>query len=168
VSRDIVDNMAGGYEREAIRTHVLGRFGSMLQAVESHPAMLVYLDNFRSIGPSSVAGLINRTGLNENLAREILELHTLGVRSVYSQDDVRNFAKVLTGWTIRPMATDPEHGNEFLFNARLHEPGPQTVVGKTYPQIGCRAGPRCARRSRAPSRHGRARGAQAGAALQYR
>jgi uncharacterized protein (DUF1800 family) len=134
VSRDIVNNMSGGYEREAIRTHVLGRFGDMLQAVESHPAMLVYLDNFRSIGPSSVAGLINKTGLNENLAREILELHTLGVRSVYTQDDVLRFAKVITGWTIRPMATDPDHGNEFVFNARLHEPGPQTVIGKTYPQ----------------------------------
>jgi uncharacterized protein (DUF1800 family) len=134
VSRDIVNNMSGGYEREAIRAHVLGRFGGMLQAVESHPAMLVYLDNFRSIGPSSVAGLINKTGLNENLAREILELHTLGVRSVYTQDDVLRFAKVITGWTIRPMATDPDHGNEFVFNARLHEPGPQTVIGKTYAQ----------------------------------
>jgi len=85
--------------------------------------MLIYLDNFRSIGPMSVAGLINKTGLNENLARETLELHTLGVRTVYTQDDVYSFAKTITGWTLRPMATDPDHGNEFLFNARLHEPG---------------------------------------------
>jgi uncharacterized protein (DUF1800 family) len=134
VSADTVANMAPGYEREAIRTHVLGRFADMLQAAESHPAMLVYLDNFRSIGPRSVAGLINRTGLNENFAREILELHTLGVRTVYSQDDVLRFAKVLTGWTLRPMATDPDRGNEFVFNARLHEPGPQTVLGKDYAQ----------------------------------
>jgi uncharacterized protein (DUF1800 family) len=140
VSADVVLNMAGGYEREAIRAHVLGRFGDMLLAVESHPAMLVYLDNFRSIGPMSVAGLINKTGLNENLARETLELHTLGVRTVYTQDDVYRFAKTITGWTLRPMATDLERGNEFFFNPRLHEPGPQTVLGKTYPQDGVEQG----------------------------
>ena len=140
VSADVVNNMAGGYEREAIRAHVLGRFGDMLLAAESHPAMLIYLDNFRSIGPMSVAGLINKTGLNENLARETLELHTLGVRTVYTQDDVFRFAKTITGWTIRPMATDPDHGNEFLFNARLHEPGPQTVLGKVYPEGGVEQG----------------------------
>src|SRR5436305_2721927 len=134
VSADVVNNMAGAYERDAIRAHVLGRFGDMLLAVESHPAMLFYLDNFRSVGPMSVAGLINKTGLNENLGREILELHTLGVRSVYAQDDVYRFAKTITGWTLRTMATDPEHGNEFLFNPRLHEPGPQTILGKTYAQ----------------------------------
>jgi uncharacterized protein (DUF1800 family) len=140
VSADVVNNMAGGYEREAIRAHVLGRFGDMLLAAESHPAMLIYLDNFRSIGPMSVAGLINKTGLNENLARETLELHTLGVRTVYTQDDVFRFAKTITGWTLRPMATDPDHGNEFLFNARLHEPGPQTILGKTYPEGGVEQG----------------------------
>jgi uncharacterized protein (DUF1800 family) len=140
VSADVVQNMAPGYEREAIRAHVLGRFGDMLLAAESHPAMLVYLDNFRSIGPMSVAGLVNKIGLNENLARETLELHTLGVRSVYTQDDVTRFAKVITGWTILSMANNPEHGNEFVFNARLHEPGPQTVIGKTYDQPGVEQG----------------------------
>jgi uncharacterized protein (DUF1800 family) len=140
VSADVVNNMSGGYEREAIRTHVLGRFGDMLLAAESHPAMLVYLDNFRSVGPMSVAGLLNKTGLNENLARETLELHTLGVRTVYTQDDVFRFAKTITGWTLRPMATDPDHGNEFLFNARLHEPGGQTILGKTYPEAGVEQG----------------------------
>src|SRR5262249_25229336 len=68
VSADFVTSMVGGYEREVIRPHVLGKFVDMLQAVESHPAMLIYLDNFRSIGPMSVAGLVNKTGLNENLA----------------------------------------------------------------------------------------------------
>jgi uncharacterized protein (DUF1800 family) len=140
VSADVVNNMAGGYEREAIRAHVLSRFGDMLLAVESHPAMLIYLDNFRSIGPMSVAGLINKTGLNENLGREILELHTLGVRTVYTQDDVYRFAKTITGWTLRPMATDPDRGNEFVFNPRLHEPGPQTILGKTYPEGGVEQG----------------------------
>ena len=134
VSADVTVSMTGAYEREAIRPHVLGKFGDMLLAAEGHPAMLIYLDNFRSVGPMSVAGLLNKTGLNENLGREILELHTLGVRTVYTQEDVYRFAKTITGWTLRPMATDPEHGNEFLFNPRLHEPGPQTILGKTYPQ----------------------------------
>ena len=100
--------IAGAFEREAIRGHVLGRFGDMLLAVESHPAMLMYLDNARSIGPNSPAGRNRRRGLNENLAREILELHTLGVRSVYTQDDVTSFAKVITGWTVVPARQDPE------------------------------------------------------------
>jgi len=140
VSTDAVLYMAGGYEREAIRPHVLGRFADMLAAVESHPAMLIYLDNTRSIGPKSVAGLIAKTGLNENLARETLELHTLGVRTGYSQDDVISFAKVLTGWSILPPAGNPEHGAEFVFNPRLHEPGPQVVMGKTYGQSGVEQG----------------------------
>ena len=140
VSADVTISLTGGYEREAIRTHVLGRFADMLLASAGHPAMLFYLDNSRSIGPKSVAGLVNNTGLNENLAREILELHTLGVRSVYTQADVTSFAKVLTGWTIRPLATDPERGGEFVFNPRLHEPGPQTVVGKVYAQPGVEQG----------------------------
>jgi uncharacterized protein (DUF1800 family) len=132
--------MAGGYEREAIRPHVLGRFADMLVAAESHPAMLAFLDNARSVGPKSVAGLIVKVGLNENLAREALELHTLGVRTGYTQDDVISFAKVLTGWTILPTATNPEHGAEFVFNPRLHEPGPQVVMGKTYGQSGVAQG----------------------------
>jgi uncharacterized protein (DUF1800 family) len=134
VSADVTVSMTGAYEREAIRPHVLGRFADMLLASEGHQAMLFYLDNSRSIGPRSVAGLVNTRGLNENLAREILELHTLGVRSVYTQDDVTSFAKVLTGWTIIPPATNPDRGNEFVFNPRMHEPGPQTVVGKVYAQ----------------------------------
>lgn len=124
--------MAGGYEREAIRPHVLGRFSDMLFAVEGHPAMLLYLNNEQSIGPGSVAGINRDRGLNENLAREILELHTLGVRTVYTQTDVTNFAKVLTGWTILPTVSNPDHGGEFVFLGRAHEPGAQTVVGNTY------------------------------------
>jgi uncharacterized protein (DUF1800 family) len=140
VSADNVYNLSGGYEREAIRTHVLGRFGDMLQAVESHPAMLIYLDNVRSTGPNSVAGLNLTRGLNENLAREILELHTLGVRSVYTQDDVTRFAKVITGWSNIPPAGNPEHGFDFVFNARMHEPGSQQVLDNTYAQTGVEQG----------------------------
>jgi uncharacterized protein (DUF1800 family) len=84
--------VVGAYEREAIRPHVAGRFAEMLQAVESHPGMLIYLDNARSIGPDSIAGRDRGKGLNENLAREMLELHTLGVRTVYTQTDVTRFA----------------------------------------------------------------------------
>ncbi len=72
--------MSGAYEREAIRPHVLGRFADLLLAVEGHPAMLFYLDNAGSIGANSIAGINRTRGLNENLAREVLELHTLGVR----------------------------------------------------------------------------------------
>src|ERR1051325_5619284 len=128
--------MAGGYEREAIRPHVLGRFADMLQAAESHPAMLLYLNNALSVGPGSVAGINRDRGLNENLAREILELHTLGVRPGYSQADVTSFAKILTGWTIRQTVSDPDHGGEFVFLRRAHEPGPQSVIGNEYPDSG--------------------------------
>jgi uncharacterized protein (DUF1800 family) len=132
--------LAGAFEREAIRAHVLGKFGALLLAVESHPAMLMYLDNARSIGPNSVAGLRRSKGLNENLAREILELHTLGVRSGYSQADVTNFANVITGWTVVPLAQDPARGGEFTFNPRMHEPGPQTVLGRSYSDAGFEQG----------------------------
>jgi uncharacterized protein (DUF1800 family) len=127
--------MVGAYEREAIRPHVLFRFADLLQAVESHPAMLVYLDNVQSMGVNSIAGINRDKGINENLAREALELHTLGVRSDYSQSDVTNFAKVLTGWTwLQP--SEPVHGGEFVFMKRLHEPGDQVVLGKHYADSG--------------------------------
>jgi uncharacterized protein (DUF1800 family) len=102
--------------------------------------MLVYLNNAMSIGPNSVAGINRTRGLNENLAREILELHTLGVRSGYTQDDVLNFAKILTGWTIISPNDNPEHGAEFVFNQRMHEPGPQRVIDKDYPDTGVEQG----------------------------
>jgi uncharacterized protein (DUF1800 family) len=132
--------LCGAYEREAIRAHVLGRFADMLNAVESHPAMLLYLDNARSIGPDSIAGRNQHKGLNENLAREILELHTLGVRTVYTQADVTNFAEVITGWSIIPPRQDLERGGEFTFNPRMHEPGSQTVIGRSYPEGGIEQG----------------------------
>jgi uncharacterized protein (DUF1800 family) len=132
--------ICGAYEREVIRANVLGRFGDMLLAAESHLAMLIYLDNARSIGPDSLAGLRQKRGLNENLAREILELHTLGVRTVYTQDDVTRFANVITGWTVVPLRQDPVRGGEFEFNPRMHQPGAQTVIGKSYPDGGLEQG----------------------------
>jgi uncharacterized protein (DUF1800 family) len=135
-----VRQICGAYEREVIRANVLGRFSDMLLAAESHPAMLIYLDNARSIGPDSIAGLRQKRGLNENLAREILELHTLGVRTVYTQEDVTRFANVITGWTFVPFGQDPVRGGEFEFNARMHQPGAQTVIGRSYPDAGMQQG----------------------------
>ena len=132
--------ICGAFEREAIRAHVLGGFSQMLLAAESHPAMLIYLDNARSLGPDSAAGMRQRRGLNENLAREILELHTLGVRSSYTQEDVARFANVITGWTVIPPRQDPARGGEFTFNARMHQPGAQTVLGRSYPDGGLEQG----------------------------
>jgi uncharacterized protein (DUF1800 family) len=135
ISADKIVEMAGPFEREAIRPHVLGRFGDLLLAVESHPGMLFYLDNVQSMGANSTVGITRDKGLNENLAREILELHTLGVRGGYTQADVTSFANVITGWTwLRP--EEPIHGGEFAFVQRLHEPGAKTVLGKLYPDTG--------------------------------
>jgi uncharacterized protein (DUF1800 family) len=132
ISADKIRSMSGAYEREAIRPHMLGHFTDLLLAAESHPAMLFYLDQTVSMGANSTAGINRTRGLNENLAREILELHTLGVRTGYTQDDVIAFANVLTGWTLLPPGDNPEHGGEFSFNPRLHEPGAQKVLGKSY------------------------------------
>ena len=140
VSANKIQSMSGAYEREAIRPHILGRFADMLLAAVSHPAMLFYLDNSASMGPNSVAGINRTRGLNENLAREILELHTLGVRTGYTQDDVTAFAKVLTGWTLIPVGDNPEHGGEFTFSRRLHEPGAQKVLDRTYEDAGVEQG----------------------------
>ena len=135
VQRPVVAGICGAFEREAIRPHVLGRFAQMLAAVLSHPAMLVYLDNARSIGPDSIAGQRQRgKGINENLGRELLELHTLGVGGGYGQKDVEAMARMLTGWSIVPPARPG--GGSFRFEPRLHEPGAKTFLGATYREAG--------------------------------
>src|SRR5437868_8414655 len=123
---------AGAFEREAIRPHVLGRFADMLKAVEQHPAMLFFLDNQQSLGPDSRAGQTRKRGLNENLAREILELHTLGVGGGYSQQDVTSLARIITGWTFAGRQGQLGTPGSFVFNANAHQPGPQALLGKTY------------------------------------
>jgi len=134
VKKGQVQPIAGSYEREAIRPYVTGRFADMLLAVAHHPAMLIYLDNAGSICPDSIAGRRRDKGLNENLAREIMELHTLGVDGGYTQTDVTTFAKVLTGWSLTgPNTDDPGH---FDFTPRRHEPGTQTILDKSYPDDG--------------------------------
>jgi uncharacterized protein (DUF1800 family) len=145
VDKLAVLGVAGAMEREAIRPHVLGRFEDMLFAVEKHPAMLLYLDNELSIGPDSSAAHMARgrqLGLNENLAREILELHTLGVDGGYSQADVTAFARVLTGWSLGGGQGLLRRGasGEFIFRPGVHEPGAQQVVGHIYKQDGMAQG----------------------------
>ena len=131
---------AGSFEREAIRPHVLGRFGDMLKAVEQHPAMLYFLDNQQSLGPDSRAGQNRNRGLNENLAREIMELHTLGVGGGYSQDDVTSLARIITGWTFAGRQGQLGTPGSFVFNANAHEPGPQRLLGQVYENNGVAQG----------------------------
>ncbi|MEO6783007.1 MAG: DUF1800 family protein [Bradyrhizobium sp.] len=131
---------AGSFEREAIRPHALGRFGDMLKAVEQHPAMLFFLDNRQSLGPDSRAGQNRKRGLNENLAREIMELHTLGVGGGYSQDDVTSLARILTGWTFAGRQGLLGTPGSFAFNANAHEPGAQRLLGKAYQDDGVAQG----------------------------
>ena len=121
--------LIGDYVREAIRPHVTGRFGDMLLAVMRHPAMLIYLDNAASVGPDSRFGQRAKRGLNENLARECLELHTCSPAAGYTQADVTEFAKVLTGWSVE-REKEPVG---FRFRPAVHQPGPKTVMGRGFP-----------------------------------
>ena len=138
--------LVGAFERDAIRPNIAGSFATLLVASTTHPAMLRYLDNSQSAGPNSRAAdraakravLRNETprvtGLNENLAREVLELHTLGAESgrgagnIYTQEDVTSLARVLTGWRVDLQGTDPAQ----VFDSNWHEPGRKTLLGKTY------------------------------------
>lgn len=131
-----IEALAGAFEREAVRPRVFGSFEELLQAAVTHPAMLIYLDNDRSIGPRSPVGRKRGKGLNENLAREVLELHTLGVDGGYSQADVEALAAVLTGWgapaptpeRVQSWGTLPATATRFL--PRRHEPGPKRLLGQ--------------------------------------
>lgn len=137
--------LAGTLENEAIRPRINGRFVDLLTAVEQHPAMIAFLDNQFSVGTDSDAARLaarrqpkRAFGINENLAREILELHTLGVGGGYSQADVTSFAKIITGWSIgggKGRLAGGEPGR-FYFRENLHEPGPKSFLGKRYPQDG--------------------------------
>ena len=168
IEKPAMAELAGAFELEAIRPFILGSFTDLLLAVEKHPAMLTYLDQVKSIGPNSPAAarLAQRAndsqpdkkrGLNENLAREIMELHTLGVRSGYSQEDVTEFARALTGWSMAGLGNQKTNAgktvgqqlkrgmfnkknqqaevieaNGFAFRPLIHEPGSRTILGKTY------------------------------------
>ncbi|MBT8040912.1 MAG: DUF1800 family protein [Xanthomonadales bacterium] len=134
-TRNVVVPVAGAFEREAIRPRVTGHFFELLHAAETHPAMLLYLDNAQSVGPNSTLGRRRDRGLNENLAREILELHTVGVDGGYTQNDVTAFARILTGWTVAGPRAPKSRGTVF-FDERRHEPGTHTVLGTRYPAVG--------------------------------
>lgn len=124
-------------EREAIAPNLFGLFEDMLVSVVQHPAMLLYLNNERSFGPNSKWGKRGK-GLNENLAREILELHTLGVQGGYEQQDVLELAKGITGWSIANVAKAPDQG--FVFYSKGHEPGKRVLLGKVYQAQGLEQG----------------------------
>ncbi len=141
----------GPHEFSGIRPHVLGRFSDLLKAAVLHPAMLLYLDQFQSIGPGSIAGQRRGRranpqqaqaprGINENLAREILELHTLGVDGGYTQADITEFARALTGWTVpgvgRVGRFAEEQNSGAAFVALAHEPGSRMIMGKRYAEVG--------------------------------
>jgi len=140
--KPVIFAVVASFQREAIRPHVGARFVDMLPASPKNPAMILYLDNNLSVKPgwkppprAERLNLPRATGLNENLAREILELHTLGVNGGYTQADVTTFARVLTGWTVGGMANPG-----FTFNAARHDAGPKTILGRTYAQEGIAQG----------------------------
>lgn len=146
----ITATLIGPFEQEAIRPNVFGRFADLLGAAETHPAMLLYLDQAQSIGPNSVAAQYMKRGrgpgaappggrplgLNENLAREILELHTVGVDGGYTQADVTEFARAMTGLSVGGLREPEAVQGTTVFRGIAHEPGARTVMGVKYPPGG--------------------------------
>ncbi|HEY8907846.1 MAG TPA: DUF1800 domain-containing protein, partial [Rhodoferax sp.] len=128
VGKGPVRPFVGHYLVNVIRAHALGKFEDLLLASARHPAMLLYLDQAQSVADGSPGAQGQRRGLNENYARELMELHTLGVNGGYTQNDVRNLARVLTGWTI-----GPQQDSGFRFAPRLHDHGIKQVMGQTFP-----------------------------------
>lgn len=133
----VLNQLAPTLEREAIAPNLLGNFEDLLLAVVKHPAMLIYLNNERSFGPNSKMGKRGK-GLNENLAREILELHTLGVNAGYTQQDVIELAKGISGWSVANPANEPDQG--FVYRDKGHEPGSRKLLAKTYKKGGVEQG----------------------------
>jgi len=128
----------GPFEREAIRPYVFKTFSEMLLRSSMHPGMILYLDQAQSIGPDSQAGQRRKgSGLNENLGREIMELHSVGADAGYTQADVTEFARALTGWSMANNPNEPQAPpGAFLYRDNFHEPGPRTIMGKTYADDG--------------------------------
>ena len=138
IGRRAYHSACPAYENEAIRSHLNGSFSQMLLAAVSHPVMLIYLDNIQSMGPNTRRGTKRNRGLNENLAREILELHTLGVGGGYSQADVLALAKIITGWTIDRYSDENE--GKFYFDNIMHESGKHKLLGRAYANTGYEQG----------------------------
>jgi len=140
-TKQITSVLIGPFEREAIRPHVFDSFEDLLVASSTHPAMLTYLDQAQSIGPNSQVGVRRRgarAGLNENLAREIMELHTVGVDAGYTQGDVTEFARALTGFSVGRDNEDRQ--GQFVFRDAAHEPGARTIMGRRYAQADIQQG----------------------------
>lgn len=130
-TKQITSVLIGPFEREAIRPYAFDRFENLLVASSTHPAMLTYLDQAQSIGPNSrSAGRRGDKGLNENLAREILELHTVGVDAGYKQADVTEFARALTGFSVG--RDNEDRAGQFVFRDNAHEPGARAILGRRY------------------------------------
>jgi uncharacterized protein (DUF1800 family) len=131
----------GSYEQDAIRPHALGRFRDLLAATAKHPAMLFYLDNWQNTAPNSAGARGRFNGLNENYARELMELHTLGVEGGYTQQDVITLAKILTGWGLQPRIRQMQ-GNQtgFYFDARRHDFSDKVFLGKPIKGSGIQEG----------------------------
>jgi len=140
LNKDADQYLVTAYERDTIRAHALGKFKDLLLATAQSPAMLFYLDNWASMGPKSPQAIAANkgkpgqavAGLNENYGRELMELHTLGVNGGYTQHDVTELARVLTGWTIQPL----EQGAAYQFDLKKHDPGDKLVLGQTIPENG--------------------------------
>ncbi|MDU6749006.1 MAG: DUF1800 family protein [Bradyrhizobium sp.] len=145
---ELIETYLLGFEERAIDHGLVAsapRTGAALaswlrELVEQHPAMLFFLDNQESLGPDSRAGQNRKRGLNENLAREIMELHTLGVGGGYTQEDVTSLARIITGWSFAGRNSRNAAPGSFVFNANAHQPGPQTLLGKVYPDDGVAQG----------------------------
>ncbi len=138
IQRPVIAGLVNAYELEAIRPHVAGTFKEMLLAVARHPAMLLYLDNAQSVGPDSRLGVRRGKSINENLGRELMELHTLGVDGGYTQHDVIALARILTGWSLA--RREGAVVTEFAFHEFMHEPGPKVLLGRTFDQGGMEEG----------------------------
>jgi uncharacterized protein (DUF1800 family) len=123
--------LVGAYEKDAIRPHTLGRFRDLLGATARHPAMLFYLDNWQNTAPNSPGARGRFQGLNENYARELMELHTLGVDGGYSQQDVISLARIFTGWGLAGTEKQTGDSSGFYFNAKRHDFGEKTFLGQT-------------------------------------
>jgi uncharacterized protein (DUF1800 family) len=144
LNKDADQYLVTAYERDVIRSHALGKFKDLLVATAQSPAMLFYLDNWLSMGPKSPAAVAANKGkpgqsvpgLNENYGRELMELHTLSVNGGYTQHDVTELARVLTGWTIQPL----EQGAAFQFDPKRHDPGDKIILGRTIPENGINEG----------------------------
>ena len=128
----------GAYEREAIRPYILKSFYELAASAIFHPGMLMFLDNDGSVGPKSRKGRESKKGLNENLAREALELHTVTPASGYTQSDVTEFAKALTGWSFQYREHQKYKIGKTRFKKSQHEPGTRLVLGKTYKEMGAK------------------------------